>query len=409
LSQALDAIGEAIDALAETIAAPTGAYTGTAGSTSYKYAVVREHPIAQSAPGAPTENSMPGVPLGGRGPLQLARTKRYSLPGAVATVASCAATLNATNYVTITAPAATGTDATSTYAVVRVGAAEAATGAFFLIGYLDDVTYEVSVDGFTAQVTSDDGAFATAEALATAIETATSNAVTAVATNDGDEVTITITAATAGTAGNAIALSVLSPLEGGETPAYMLASGENLTGGSAGTVLGTVATGIAPSGTCKDIGALLDTAPVLPPHSEYGNLATRPAKAVIYVTGYGAGQELGATVGNAAAASVTSATSAAATATALAAAIAGAAGAVVTAASAEDGTTGNYKITLTSTATGADGNGVPVLLSVGTGAATMAVVPAQSGEPLPGNTLQGGVTAAPVRGPRTVVSGVSGF
>ena len=190
LSQALDSIGAAIDALVETIAAPTAAFTGSAGSTSYKYAVVREHPIPQSVPGAPSIAVIPGIPLQGRGSLQAQRTNRYSAIGAVVTVASCSATLSAANYVTVTVPSATGTDTACTYAVLRVGAAAAAKGSFYLVGYIDDVTYAVDVDGDAATVTSADGAFATATALAAAIEAATSSAVTATAYEDGEVVRI---------------------------------------------------------------------------------------------------------------------------------------------------------------------------------------------------------------------------
>jgi hypothetical protein len=430
LSQVLDSIGAAIDALSESVAAPTAAFTGTAGSTSYKYAVVREHPIPQSVPGAPTSSTIPGIPLSGRGPLQAARTVRYSAVGAVVTVADCAATLDAANYVTITAPSLGSTDANATYAVVKVGAAVAATGKFYLVGYVDDATYAVTVDGDAASVTSADGALATATALAAAIETATSNAVTAVASEEGDVVVILVTAATAGTAGNAIGLSVTSPsqfdtndndqpqFEEGAEPNYMFASGEFLTGGSTGDIIAVIATGVAPGGTAIDNGSPVNAAALaadpitLPsPHSEYGNIPTRPAKVGILVGGtFEAGQVLSATVGTAAQATDTAATSLAATATAFAAAIAAASGAVVTASAAEVGSTGTYLITLTSTATGAAGNGVPVITNAGTGTITLAVVPVQTGATgaATGNSLQGGITAAPVLSPRTLASVPSG-
>lgn len=110
-----------MDPLVETaaIAAATLAYTGTAGAVSRKYLCIPNYPLADPTGFQPTVSSLAGHPPYGRPTPALelqqvnnTRSRRYiggaaaqtALTAAVGTIAATAATLDATDYVSITTP-----------------------------------------------------------------------------------------------------------------------------------------------------------------------------------------------------------------------------------------------------------------------------------------------------------------
>lgn len=107
-----------------TLAAPASAvFTGTAGTTTYDYVAIPNYPLNDPTGVIPAVKFLPAPPPFGR-PSSLQelepgtsavldlRTRRYpggsafdtALAATALAVANCAAVLNATNYVTITAP-----------------------------------------------------------------------------------------------------------------------------------------------------------------------------------------------------------------------------------------------------------------------------------------------------------------
>jgi len=126
LAQALGAANAVLDTYGETAAPPTAVYSGTAGPITRHYAAVIEYSLAIDNPPRPfpyrNVKAMPGNPIGGRGVFAADRAKRYSKVSAAVTVASTATTLNATNYVTVTAPAYSGAVTGATYSIVAVDA-----------------------------------------------------------------------------------------------------------------------------------------------------------------------------------------------------------------------------------------------------------------------------------------------
>ncbi len=143
------------DANAEAVGTPTGAYTGTAGTTSRFYVAVPRYELNPgpgnggspqfmnftSGPPPEKRNNLPGTanvaPVYGGGTVQTSafqpfgppagrdRTARFAPPGAAVTVVDTAATLTTANYVTVTAPALPSghIDSLLTYDIVAVSAA----------------------------------------------------------------------------------------------------------------------------------------------------------------------------------------------------------------------------------------------------------------------------------------------
>jgi hypothetical protein len=124
LAQALEAIGTTMDTWAEVAGPPTGAYTGTAGTASRYYAAIIEYPLAIDAPPRPFPYRnvavMPGAPVAGRGRNGGDRTKRYGRRSVVITVANTPPTLDAADFVALTAPAYSGAVAGATFALLAV-------------------------------------------------------------------------------------------------------------------------------------------------------------------------------------------------------------------------------------------------------------------------------------------------
>lgn len=121
ITQVIGQFGNFMDAKVEAaaIAAPTAAYTGTAGTTTRTYHAIPNYPIADPSGFQPTVKNLAGKPPYGRpSPAESlncvpdTRTRRYiggttaatDVAAAKIAVANTQAALDATDYVTVTAP-----------------------------------------------------------------------------------------------------------------------------------------------------------------------------------------------------------------------------------------------------------------------------------------------------------------
>lgn len=109
LNQVLHSIETYMASKVEAFAAPTLATAGTAGTTTLHYAIVPHYPIATSD-AFHAQIMLPGPPPTGRGNslqnVAAQRTRRYVPLQHETAIATAAAALDATDYVTITTPAA---------------------------------------------------------------------------------------------------------------------------------------------------------------------------------------------------------------------------------------------------------------------------------------------------------------
>lgn len=425
--QALNAVGAAMVSLAEAISAPSGTYTGSAGSVAQAYAVVPEYPLDASPTfgsvnypwanavertvfgaysnllGLATDAAtMPGPPLEGRGMIGLSRTKRYGKLSPTLLVANTG-TLGGGNSVAVTTPSFSSsyTAKTPTLAILKP-CANVVIGGSFDVG--DVVTIAIGPNTVTHTVVSGDTNLAgIASALQAAIE---SNSGAANACG------VSLSASTLFFyAGNGAALTATVTGTGATVTA--VASTSVLTGG------GVIATGVVPGAQVLDFGTFVNVAPSLPPYPEVGVIPATTASGTIALTGvWGAGQTLIALVDEVVMASYTTtggdanmAGSAMSFAAAIQAAVraysAGGAGFSGFTASASGAT-----ITCTYGIVGTSGNSIPIVLSNTTvnEPASTAILPVFTpGVPSgPYNQLAGGTAGGLLPGPRSG-AGATGY
>jgi hypothetical protein len=304
--QAFGAIGAALQAIAEPISPPTGAYTGTAGSTTQAYAVVPEYPLAGtvqmgSASGvypsglpanltsilsqysnlgpavAGDANALGGMPLEGRGANGSARVKRYGQLSTTLLVGSTLATLSTSAFVNVTLPSFTSqyTAKTPTLALLKPNGSVAIGGTFHLG---DTISVGLGASAVSVTVTSGMTNLAgIAAALQAALIANPSAAAMCVSSLNGSTLFFY------GGSGAGLAAAV----SGTGATVTAVASGSTLNGG------GVLATGLAPGSTFRDIGAFQNSTAQLPGYAEVGIIPATSATGSITLTGiWQAGQVL---------------------------------------------------------------------------------------------------------------------